>query len=196
MTAPLPPEVLDQLFRQARTVHAFDPAPVDDVTIHQLYDLLKWGPTAFNAQPARYLFLRSPEAKARLGPALSSGNRDKTLAAPLVAIIAYDARFHEHLPEQFPAFDAKPLFDDNPALAEQTAVRNGSLQGAYLILAARALGLDVGPMSGFNPARVNEEFFPDGRYRVNFIASLGVGIPASAFPRGPRLDFDVAARVL
>jgi 3-hydroxypropanoate dehydrogenase len=196
MPAPLPAAALDQLFRQARSVNAFHPEPVNDDTIGQLYELLKWGPTAFNAQPGRYVFLRSQDAKARLAPALSSGNRDKTAAAPLTVIVAYDTRFHEHLPAQFPSYDAKPLFDANPALVEQTALRNASLQGAYLIIAARALGLDVGPMSGFNPDKFNQEFFPYGRYRVNFIANLGVGKPASAFPRGPRLDPELALQIL
>lgn len=196
MPAPLPPAALDQLFRHARTAHAFYPEPIDDDVIHQLYDLLKWGPTAFNAQPGRYVFLRSLAAKARLGPALSSGNRDKTMAAPLTVIVAWDTRFHEHLPAQFPSYDARPLFEANPALIDETAVRNGSLQGAYLILAARALGLDVGPMSGFNPDKVNAEFFPDGRLRVNFIANLGYGIPESAHPRGPRLDPQLAVQIL
>jgi 3-hydroxypropanoate dehydrogenase len=196
MPASLPAGALDQLFRQARSVQAFYPEPVDDDIIHQLYDLLKWGPTAFNAQPARFVFLRSPAAKARLAPALSSGNRDKTQAAPVTVIVAWDTRFQEHLPSQFPAYDAKPLFDADPLLAERTAFRNASLQGAYLILAARALGLDAGPMSGFDAARVDAEFFPDGRYRSNFIANLGYGIPESTWPRGPRLAPEVALQIL
>lgn len=196
MASRLPDSALDQLFRNARTFNRFHSDPVSDDVIHALYELLKWGPTAFNAQPARYVVLRTAEAKARLAPALSSGNRDKTLAAPAVALVAYDTGFHEHLPGQFPSYDAKSLFDGNPALIEPTAVRNGSLQGAYLILAARALGLDVGPMSGFNPEAVNREFFPDGRYRINFIANLGYGDPASVHPRGARLSFDQAVRLL
>lgn len=187
---------LDQLFRQARTVHAFKPVPVSDEQIHRLYDLLKWGPTAFNAQPARYVFVRSPEAKARLRPALSSGNVAQTDAAAITVIVAHDKRFQEHLPQQFPAYDAKPLFDANPVLAEATAFRNSSLQGAYLILAARALGLDAGAQSGFNPKLVNETFFPDGRYEVNFIVNLGVADHSGTFPRGPRLPFDEVARIV
>ncbi|WP_197539838.1 malonic semialdehyde reductase [Janthinobacterium agaricidamnosum] len=187
---------LDQLFRKARSVSRFQDRAIDDDTIAELYDLLKWGPTAFNAQPGRYVVLRSDQAKQRLAPALSSGNRDKTLAAPAVVIVAYDHQFFEHLPQQFPAYDAKPLFVANPGLVEPTVLRNGSLQGAYLILAARALGLDAGPMSGFDAAAVNREFFPDGRYRANFIVNLGYGEPDSTFPRGPRLSFEQAVSVL
>jgi 3-hydroxypropanoate dehydrogenase len=192
----LPDAALDQLFRQARTVHAFRPEPVPEATLHALYELLKWGPTAFNAQPARFVFVRSAEAKARLKPALSAGNQAQTEAAPVSVIVAQDSRFQEHLPSQFPAYDAKPLFDANPALAQATAFRNSSLQGAYLILAARALGLDAGPQSGFNPAAVDAAFFPDGRYSSNFIVNLGVGDPAGTHPRGPRLPFDRVAEIV
>lgn len=195
-TITLPPEALDRLFRDAHTVHAFKPAPMPDETIHELYELLKWGPTAFNAQPARYVFLRSQEARERLIPALSSGNVAQTRAAAVTVIVAQDSRFYEHLPSQFPAYDAKPLFEGNAALAESTALRNSSLQGAYLILAARALGLDSGPQSGFNPAAVNAEFFPDGRYKTNFIINLGIADPTGIYPRGPRLAFDDVARIL
>lgn len=187
---------LNQLFRDARTVHAFKPVPVSDETIQRLYDLLKWGPTAFNAQPARFVFVRSAEAKAKLRPALSAGNVAQTDAAAVTVIVAQDTRFFDHLPTQFPAFDAKPLFEANAAMAEATAARNSSLQGAYLILAARALGLDCGPQSGFNPQVVNEAFFPDGRYQVNFIVNLGVADPAGIYPRGPRLAFDEAAQII
>lgn len=193
---PLPEAALDQLFREARTVHAFKPVPVSDELIQRLYELLKWGPTAFNAQPARYVFVRSPEAKAKLRPALSSGNVAQTDAAAVTVIVAHDKRFHDHLPRQFPAYDARPLFDGNPALAEATAFRNSSLQGAYLILAARALGLDAGAQSGFNPQAVDEAFFPDGRYAVNFIVNLGVADHAGTLPRGPRLAFDDVARIV
>ena len=193
---PLASDALNRLFRDARTVHAFQPVPVSDETIRQLYDLLKWGPTAFNAQPARYLFLRSPAAKARLRPALSGGNLAQTDAAAVTVIVAQDSRFYEHLPQQFPVYDAKPLFEGNAALTEATAFRNSSLQGAYLILAARSLGLDSGAQSGFDPGKVNAEFFPDGRYQVNFIINLGVADPAGIHPRGPRLDFDQVAQIL
>jgi len=193
---PLTGVTLDRIFREARTVHAFKPIPVSDDTLRQLYDLLKWGPTAFNAQPARFVFVRSPEAKARLRPALSAGNVAQTDAAAVTVIVAQDTRFFEHLPQQFPAYDAKPLFEGNAALAEATAFRNSSLQGAYLILAARSLGLDSGAQSGFDPAKVNAEFFPDGRYKVNFIVNLGVADPAGIYPRGPRLAFEDVAQIL
>ena len=186
---------LDQLFRQARTVHAFKPEPVSDETLRQLYELLKWGPTAFNAQPARYVFVKSAEAKARLIPALSPGNVPQVQSAAVTVIVAHDSRFAEHLPTQFPGYDAKAVFDANPAMVEPTAFRNSSLQGAYLILAARALGLDCGAMSGFNAQAVNETFFADGRYKANFLLNLGVADPAGVYPRAPRLGFDEVARI-
>lgn len=187
---------LDQLFRQARTVHAFKDTPVSDATLHQLYDLLKWGPTAFNAQPARYVFVKTAQAKAKLIPALMPNNVPQVQSAAVTVIVAQDSRFHEHLPTQFPGYDAKPLFDANPAMTEATATRNSSMQGAYLILAARALGLGVGQMSGFNPQAVNDAFFADGRYKVNFLINLGVADPAGIYPRGPRLAFDEVAQIL
>jgi nitroreductase len=196
LAQPLNDGALEQLFSQARSFSNFLPQPVAEATLRQLYDLLKWGPTAFNAQPARYVFVTSPEAKATLAPALSSGNRDKTLAAPATVIIAHDTRFFEHLPEQFPAYDARPLFEANPGMVEPTAMRNSSLQGGYLILAARALGLDVGPMSGFDAAKINAAFFPDGRYQVNFIANLGYGDSATLYPRSPRLTFEQAVTLV
>ena len=187
---------LQQAFSSARTFNKFTPEPVGDDTVHALYDLLKWGPTSMNCQPGRYVFLRSEAAKQRLKPALSSGNAAKTMAAPMVVIVASDSRFYEHLPEQFKAFDAKAMFDGNSALAESTAARNGSLQGAYLIIAARMLGLDCGPMSGFDIGKVNAEFFPDGRLKANFLVNLGHGDASGNYPRGPRLPFDVAASIL
>lgn len=190
------PQVLAQAFTSARTFNRFRPEPVSDETLQQLYDLLKWGPTSMNCQPGRYLLLRSMEAKQRLKPCLSPGNADKTMAAPVVAIVALDSRFYEHLPEQFKAFDAKPMFEGNAALAEATAFRNSSLQGAYLILAARLLGLDCGPMSGFDAARLNAEFFPDGRFKANFLINLGYGDAAGNYPRGPRLPFETAVQLL
>lgn len=196
MSSPLNDAALDQLFRDARTFNRFQSKPVDDATVRALYDLLKWGPTAFNAQPARYVVLRTPEAKQRLAPALSANNREKTIAAPLTVIVAQDKRFFDQLPEQFPAYDAKPLFESTPALVEPTAFRNSSLQGAYLIVAARALGLDAGPMSGFDAAAVNQEFFPDGQYSANFIVNLGYGDKESLFPRSPRLSFEQAVTLL
>lgn len=187
---------LNQLFREARTVHAFKGTPVSDAVIHQLYDLLKWGPTAFNSQPARYVFLKSAEAKAKLIPALMPGNVPQVNSAAVTVIVAQDTRFHDHLPTQFPGYDAKPLFDANPAMAEAAAARNSSMQGAYLILAARALGLDSGAMSGFNPQAVNEAFFADGRFKTNFLINLGVADPAGVYPRGPRFAFNEAAQIL
>jgi 3-hydroxypropanoate dehydrogenase len=192
----LPQAALQQLFLDARTVHAFKPVPVSDATLHALYDLLKWGPTAFNGQPARFVFVRSVEAKEKLKPALSPGNVAQTLGSGVTVIVAQDTRFYEHLPEQNPAFNAKPLFENNAALAETTAFRNSTLQGAYLILAARALGLDAGPQSGFDTEVVNQAFFPDGRYKANFMVNLGVADTAGTYPRGPRLAFDVAAQIL
>jgi len=187
---------LKQLFTEARTANGFKNVPISDATLHALYDLLKWGPTAFNAQPARYVFVRSDAAKEKLKPALSAGNVAQTLAASVTVIVAQDTRFYEHLPTQFPAYDAKPLFEGNAALAEATATRNSSLQGAYLILAARSLGLDAGPQSGFNPDAVNQAFFPDGRYQVNFLVNLGVADPAGIRPRNPRLAFNEVAQIL
>ena len=187
---------LDQAFVNARTVNRFTAEPVDDTTVHALYDLLRWGPTSMNCQPARYVFLRSEAARQRLLPALSPGNLDKTRAAPLTVIVATDTRFFEHLPTQFKAFDAQPMFAGNPALAQATAARNGSLQGGYLIMAARMLGLDCGPMSGFDAAKLNAEFFPDGRWQVNFLVNLGHGDASGNYPRGPRLPFETVAQIL
>jgi len=192
----LPEASLKQLFTNARTVNGFQSVAVSDETLHALYDLLKWGPTAFNSQPARYVFVRSAEAKERLKPALSSGNVAQTLAASVTVIVAQDTHFYDNLPTQFPAYNAKPLFEANAALTEQTAFRNSSLQGAYLILAARALGLEAGPQSGFNAELVNKEFFPDGRYAANFLVNLGVSDPKGIRPRNPRLGFDEVAQIL
>jgi nitroreductase len=196
MTAAIDSKALDQLFVSARSTHEFKPVPVTDSTLHALYDLLKWGPTAFNCQPGRYLFVRSTEAKARLAPAMSAGNRAKTLAAPVTVIVAEDATFFEELPSQFPAFDARPLFAGDAALAASTAARNGTLQGAYLLLAARALGLSVGPMSGFDAEAVNREFFAGTSWRANFLVNLGYGDGRAAYPRGPRLAFDAVAKII
>lgn len=187
---------LDRLFRQAHTVHAFTPEPIELHTLQALYDLVKWGPTAFNSQPARWVFVTSAAAKARLLPALMPSNVSQVQSAPVTVIVAHDQQFQRHLPEQFPAYNAKPLFDDNHALTEETAKRNSALQGAYGILAARALGLDVGVMSGFDAAKVDAEFFPDGQYRTNFLLNLGKADPKGIYPRGPRLPFDLVATVI
>lgn len=189
-------EALDRAFLQARTFNAFQPREVSDEQLRELYDTLKWGPTSMNSQPGRFLFLRSTEAKQRLAPALSPGNLEKTLAAPVTVIVAQDSRFHENLPQQFPAVNAKPMFENNAALAQATAFRNSALQGGYLIVAARLLGLDAGPMSGFDAAGVDAEFFPDGRYKANFLVNLGFGDPSRNHPRGPRLGFDDVAQIL
>lgn len=196
MTTPITEAALDQIFRNAHTAHGFLPDPVSDETLHALYDLLKWGPTAFNCQPARFVFLRSSAAKERLKPALSPSNVPQVASAPVTVIVATDTKFFDHLPRQFPAYDARPIFAGNAAAAQATAARNGSLQGAYLIIAARALGLDAGPMSGFDPAAVDAAFFPDGQFKANFLVNLGTADPAKIHPRGPRLSFAEAAEIL
>ncbi|TWI06107.1 3-hydroxypropanoate dehydrogenase [Luteimonas cucumeris] len=186
---------LDQLFRQARTYNAFS-GEVSDDTLRQLYDLLKWGPTTSNSCPARFVFVKSAEAKARLGPALDEGNYRKTMAAPATVIVAYDLAFYEKLPVLFPHTDARSWFDTKPEADLTTiALRNGSLQGAYLILAARALGLDCGPMSGFDNAQVDAAFFAGTSLRSNFLVNLGHGDPGSIFARSPRLGFDEVCRI-
>ena len=185
---------LDQLFRTARTYNAFT-GEVSDETLRRLYDLMKFGPTEANTTPARIVFVKSDEAKAKLGPALSEGNYKKTMAAPAVAIVGYDMRFYDKLPVLFPHTDAKAWFDGPREGRHEAAFRNGSLQGAYLILAARALGLDAGPMSGFDPAKVDEAFFAGTAIKSNFLVNLGYGDPSGIFPRLPRLSFDEAARI-
>ena len=190
---------LDALFRHARSANGYLDKPVTDDQLRALYDLMKMGPTAANGQPARLVFLRSQAAKERLRPALSAGNLDKTLAAPVCAIVAYDSHFHEHLPKVFPHnATAKSWFegDANKAARETSAFRNGSMQGGYFILAARAVGLDCGPMSGFNNAKVDESFFPDGRFRSNFLCTLGTIDPAKTFGRLPRLTFEETCQLL
>lgn len=195
MSTPLNTSALEQTFTHARTFNAFTDRAVTDETLFALYELAKWGPTSMNTQPARIVFVRSAEAKAKLLPALLPGNAEKTKAAPVCALVAMDSRFYDHLPEQFPATNAKPMFEGNAGLAESTAFRNSSLQAAYLIVAARQLGLDCGPMSGFDPAKINEAFFPDGRYKINLLINLGYGDATGNFPRGPRLPFEVVARI-
>jgi len=188
-------QALDTLFRKARTQNGFSDKSVGDAQLRELYELMKWGPTTMNTQPARLVFVRSKAGKEKLAPALSPGNRDKTIAAPVTAIIAYDLRFYENLPRTFPNNpNAKAVFEgaEKAAHVQTTAMRNGSLQGAYLILAARALGLDCGPMSGFDNSKVDAAFFPDGRTKSNFLCNLGYGDPSKVFPRNPRLAFDEA----
>jgi len=186
---------LNLLFLQARTYNAFS-GEVSDALLHRLYDLVKFGPTTANTCPARFVFVRSAEAKAKLGPALDAGNHAKTMAAPVTVIVAYDLAFYEKSPVLFPHTDAKSWFDGkSDAELTTIALRNGSLQGAYLLLAARALGLDCGPMSGFDNAKVDAAFFAGTRIRSNFLVNLGHGDRASIFPRSPRLGFDEACRI-
>lgn len=190
-------KALDAIFRVARTHNAFG-GTVSDAQLRALYDLMKWGPTTMNTQPARIVFVRSREAKEKLRPALSPGNLDKTLAAPVTAIIAYDLMFFEHLPKMFPHRpEAIKSFEGEEKKAgnEKVAFRNGSLQGAYFIIAARSLGLDTGPMSGFDNAKVDAAFFADGRWKSNFLCNLGKGDPAKIFARSPRLTFEEACRI-
>ena len=184
---------LDALLLNARSQNKWTDKPVTDEQIHQIYDILKMGPTSANSSPARFVFLRTKEAKDRLAPAMSSGNMEKTMTAPVVAIVAYDPRFYEKLPQLFPHNqDARSWFTSNEGLAATTAFRNGTLQGAYLIRAARAIGLDTGPMSGFDNAKVDEIFLQDRGWRSNFMVNLGYGDPTGLFERSPRLSFDEA----
>ena len=196
MTAVLDAAAQDLIFREARTRNGWGPEPVSDEQIHQIYDLLKFGPTSVNGSPARFVWIKSEAAKQRLAPHLSGTNRDKTMKAPVTVIVGYDTEWHEKLPALFPhAPGAKDWFAD-PAGREVHAFRNGTLQGAYLIVAARALGLDVGPMSGFDNAGVDKEFFAGTTIKSNFIAAIGHGTEENLFPRGPRLSFEDANTVL
>jgi 3-hydroxypropanoate dehydrogenase len=194
-TATLDDTARDLLFRAARTHYAWTDRPVPDTRLQELYDLLKWAPTSANSSPARFVFIRTKEGKEKLKPALSPGNVDKTLAAPVTVIVAQDSRFYDELPTLFPHADAKSWFADNWSLADQTATRNATLQGAYLILAARAVGLDAGPMSGFDNWKVDEAFLSGTNWRSNFLVNLGYGDPAGLQPRNPRLAFDQACRL-
>jgi 3-hydroxypropanoate dehydrogenase len=184
---------LDRLFRNARSHNGWLPRPVTDDQLRELYELMKWGPTSSNSQPVRIVFVRTREGKERLRPALSSGNTAKTMEAPVTAIIAYDSQFYEHLPRTFPHNPAAVDWfkgEGKEAVAHATAFRNGTLQGAYLMIAARALGLDCGGMSGFNNALVDQAFFPDGRFKSNFLCNIGYGDHAKLFNRNPRLPFE------
>ena len=189
---------LKLLFTEARTQNGWLSTPVSDAELRRIYDIVKMGPTSTNSCPARFVFLRTPEARARLLPALSPGNVEKTKQAPVTAIIGYDTRFFEWQPRKL--FTHRPELAENyarsAALAEITAFRNGTLQGAYFMLAARAIGLDVGGMSGFDNAKVDAEFFPDGRVKSNFLCNVGHGDPSKVLPKLPRLDFDEACRLL
>jgi len=193
---PLDDLSLDTLFRNARTHYAWTGAAVTDDELRHVFDLLKMGPTSANCSPARFLFLRTPEAKERLRPALSLGNLDKTMSAPVVCIVAHDPQFYEDLPRLFPHADARSWFAGNTSLADTTAFRNGSLQGAYLIMAARAAGLDAGPMSGFDNNKVDAEFLASFGWKSNFLVNLGHGDPSQLHSRSPRFEFDEACRLL
>ncbi|MGX1198056.1 malonic semialdehyde reductase [Parvibaculum sp. MBR-TMA-1.3b-4.2] len=197
MSGKLNDEALDLIFREARTHNAWQDKPVTDEQLKEIYDLFKWGPTSANMSPARIVFVKSDEEKERLLPALMEGNREKTRQAPATAIIGHDVKFYERLPELFPhAPDAKTWFNWSDEWAEMNAFRNGSLQGAYFMIAARALGLDCGPMSGFDMDAVNELYFKGTDVKVNFICNIGYGDPAGLFERSPRLPFDDACKIV
>ncbi|MBV9493668.1 MAG: malonic semialdehyde reductase [Acidobacteria bacterium] len=211
MNEPLDSHALDQLFYEARTHYSWLDKPVSDDTLRRLYELMRWAPTSANTNPARIVFLRTPAAKKRLLPALAAGNVEKVMTAPVTAIIAFDMKFYDKLPKLFPHNPRmKGLFENTPELVDVTARRNSSLQGAYLIIAARALGLDVGPLSGFDNAKVDEEFFdagrecadcteeffPEGHVKVNFLCNLGYGDASKLQPRLPRLSFEEACTLL
>jgi 3-hydroxypropanoate dehydrogenase len=185
-----------KILGEARTHFKWTSEPVSDATLYELYDLLKMGPTSANCSPARFIFLRTPDAKERLKPALSSGNLEKTMSAPVTVIVAEDPKFYEHLPKLFPHADARSWFASSEALATETAFRNSTLQGAYLIVAARSLGLDVGAMSGFDKAKTDEAFFSTSGWKSNFLVNLGYGDASVLFPRAPRLAFDEACVLL
>ena len=189
---PIAEAALDQIFRHARTANGFADRPVPDDLLRQELELAALGPTSMNCQPARFVFVRTPEGKARLKDCLSPGNVEKTMAAPVTAIVATDTRFYEYMPQVWHGDGAREMFAGNAALAQATAQRNGTLGGAWLIMAARALGLDCGPMSGFDADKLNAAFFADGRFKANFLVNLGYGDPAKLFPRNPRLAFDQA----
>jgi 3-hydroxypropanoate dehydrogenase len=183
----------DLLFREARTHNKWHDKPITDETLHELYDILKFGPTSANSSPARFVFIRTKEGKEKLAPALSSGNTEKTMNAPVTVIVAYDPKFYEKLPFLFPHnADANSWFTSNDSLAATTAFRNGTLQGAYLMIAARSLGLDIGAMSGFDNATVDAAFFAHNGWRSNFLVNLGHGDPSGVFNRSPRLSFEEA----
>jgi 3-hydroxypropanoate dehydrogenase len=189
-------DALKQIFLEARTHNGWLPKPVGDEILHQIYETMKWGPTSANSSPARIVFVKSPEAKEKLLACVSPGNLEKTKSAPVTAIIAEDHEFYEKLPQLFPHADARSWFKGNAALIGSTASRNSVLQGAYLMLAARAHGIDCGPMSGFTNAKVDEAFFQGTSWKSNFLCNLGYGDPAKLFPRSPRLTFEEACKIL
>ena len=183
---------LNALFSEARSYNRWMPDPVADSKIHELYDLLKFGPTSANCSPARFVFIRTPEGREKLKPALSAGNLEKTMTAPVTVIVAHDPKFYDKLPMLFPHADARAWFAGNDALANETAFRNGTLQGAYLMVAARAMGVDCGAMSGFDKSKVDSAFFAESGFKSNFLVNLGHGDGSGLFPRSPRLSFDEA----
>jgi len=187
---------LAQIFTGARTHNGFLDRPVSDELLKEAVEFAKMGPTSVNQSPLRILFLRSKAAKERLRPALSAGNVDKTMAAPVVAITAYDEQFYEHLPFLFPHADAKPWFSGNADFAARSAFQNGTLQVAYLIIALRAVGLDAGPMTGFDREKADAEFFPEGRVKSNVLINIGYGDTSKLFPRSPRFAFDQIAKII
>lgn len=187
---------LDILFRKARSYNAWQDKPVSDQQLNELYELMKWGPTSANSCPARMVFIKSEETKQKLKACLDEGNIEKSMTAPVVAIIGMDLEFHEQLVKLFPHTDAKSWFDGKDEKILETAFRNSSLQGAYLMLAARSLGLDCGPMSGFDNSKLEEAFFPGGKVKANFICAIGYGSEDKLYPRGPRLEFDEACQIV
>jgi 3-hydroxypropanoate dehydrogenase len=195
-TQKLPDTALDILFRKARSYDAFAPDAVTDGQLRAIHEIMKHGPTTSNSQPQRIVFLRGAEAKQRLAPALSNANRGKTLAAPVVAIFAYDLNFSDHLDRLYHVAGAEHWYTKTAELRQETALRNATLQAAYFMLAARAIGLDCGPMSGFDNAKVDAEFFPDGQFKSNFLCNLGKGDASKLPPANPRFEFDEVCRII
>jgi 3-hydroxypropanoate dehydrogenase len=189
-------ESIQQIFTEARTHHAWQDKSVGDDLLHAIYEMAKWGPTSANCAPARVVFLKSQAAKAKLIPTLLGSNIDQVKAAPVTMIVAFDEKFYDQLPKLFPVMDLRPMFASDKALSDVTAMRNSSLQGAYFIFAVRALGLDAGPMSGFDNAKVDEAFFKGTSWKSNFICNIGFGDATKLYPRGPRLSFDEACKIV
>jgi 3-hydroxypropanoate dehydrogenase len=196
MRGPIDDASMDLVFRSARTQNSWQPKDVTEELLRRAYDLTKMGPTSANCCPARFIFITTKAGKERLKPTLAAGNIDKTMTAPVTAIIGYDTKFYDLLPELFPDTDARSWFTSNESLAQKTAFRNGTLQGGYLILAARSLGLDCGPMSGFDAAKLNTEFWPDGQITVNFLCNIGYGDDQDVHDRRPRLAFEKACEIV
>ncbi len=189
-------QALDVLFRNARSHNVWTEKPVSDTQLEKIYELMKWGPTSANCCPARFIFVKSDAAKQRLKPCLAEGNIEKSMTAPVVIIFGMDLEFYEHLSTLFPHTDAKSWYAGKPAKIQETAFRNSSLQAAYMMLAARSMGLDCGPMSGYDNEKLDAEFFPDGKIKSNFICALGYGNAEKLHPRGPRLSFSQTSRIL